>query len=66
MSTTGVSEHPMPAPIPTPPTFPVTWEQPDDERLYWLHDRLHFPAPITPMDGWALRLAYQHGYATAA
>ena len=37
-----------PSPIPIPPDFPVTWEQPDDEARFWDQDRMHFPQPSTP------------------
>ncbi len=40
-------------PIPTSPDFPVAWDQPEDERLFWVPDRMHFPEPVTPMMiGW--------------
>jgi pyruvate,water dikinase len=38
-------EHPRTAPIPTPPDFPVAWENPDDERGFWTIDKLHWPDP---------------------
>ena len=38
-----------PSPIPIPPGFPVTWEQPDDEAKFWNQDRMHFPEPSTPL-----------------
>lgn len=38
------------APIPTPPDFPVRWERPEDARLFWSMDRLHWPGPVTPLD----------------
>ena len=42
-----------PEPIPAPPDFPVTWEQPEDERLFWHPDVQHFPEQVTPMmRGW--------------
>src|SRR5437762_1271902 len=33
-------------PIVPPPGFPVTWENPEDERLFWTHDRMHWPDPL--------------------
>ena len=30
--------------------FPVVWENPEDERLFWQHGRLLFPDPMTPLD----------------
>ena len=38
-----------PSPIPIPPDFPVTWEQPEDEAKFWNQDRMHFPEPSTPL-----------------
>ncbi len=38
-------ETPRPAPIPASEDFPVTWEEPDDERGFWTIDRLHWPDP---------------------
>jgi pyruvate,water dikinase len=33
-----------------PPEFPVTWEHADDEQLTWLHDRMHNPDPVLPLE----------------
>src|SRR5438067_11103919 len=33
-------------PIPAPPDFPVVWESPDDEKLFWTNDRMHWPDPV--------------------
>src|SRR5438094_83057 len=33
-------------PIVPPPGFPVKWEHPEDERLFWTHDRMHWPDPL--------------------
>ncbi|HEX5501100.1 MAG TPA: PEP-utilizing enzyme [Thermomicrobiales bacterium] len=49
----------QPAPIPTPPDFPVTWEQPDDPRLFWTMDRMHCPAPLTPLTHALIRYMFQ-------
>ena len=38
-----------PAAIALPPTFPVTWDDPDDAQLFWMQERMHFPEPTTPM-----------------
>jgi pyruvate,water dikinase len=29
--------------------FPTTWERPEDERLHWTLDRVHWPDPIPPL-----------------
>ncbi|HEX5502969.1 MAG TPA: PEP-utilizing enzyme [Thermomicrobiales bacterium] len=55
-----------PATVPTPPNFPVTWEQPGDADLTWLTDRLHFPDPITPLDDWLNGKIWQGGERSAA
>ena len=46
------TEHAMPAPvrIAAPPEFPVTWASADEERLPWMHDRMHAPHSIVPLD----------------
>ena len=66
-STAGAS---APNPATPPPNFPVTWEQPGDEHVTWLLDRVHFPDPVTPLDDWlighiwrgATRSAAHYGY----
>jgi phosphohistidine swiveling domain-containing protein len=66
MSSPNVTVDPVPAPLPTPANFPVSWEQSEDVRLLWTHDRLHWPAPIMPIDGWSIFQAYQEGISSAA
>jgi pyruvate,water dikinase len=55
-------------PIPVPPDFPVTWAAPEEERLFWVAERMHFPGQVTPLEAILLdRL--DHGFnsnATAA
>ena len=52
--------------IPTPPDFPVVWENPDDERLFWTRDAMHFPNPVTELeDEFLTRLAQENGFARA-
>ncbi|MFP6594341.1 MAG: hypothetical protein VB860_05090 [Dehalococcoidia bacterium] len=41
--------HPEPMLIPIPAEFPVTWEDPGDEHLPLMYDRLHTPNPVTPL-----------------
>ena len=50
MPTAKVTNQPEPSVIPTPATFPVSWERPDDARLLWVWDQIHTPGPITPLD----------------
>ena len=49
MATADVTTVEASSPIPIPPDFPVTWERPEDERLLWRADRMHFPEPVTPL-----------------
>ena len=63
-STGGVRARPGPSAA--PPTFPVVWEQPDDERRFWEQDRMHFPEPITMLDDALMRTVYGHGFNRAA
>lgn len=52
--------------IPTPPDFPVVWENPDDERLFWTRDAMHFPEPVNELeDEFLTRLAQENGFARA-
>ena len=41
-----LAEHPAHGPVPAPPDFPVVWETPDDEKLFWTNDRMHWPDPL--------------------
>ena len=56
----------QPPPIPTPPDFPVTWEQPGDARFFWTLDLMHCPAPLTPLTHALIRYMYQDAISTAA
>ena len=59
-----VEQH---GPIPTPPDFPVTWKNPDDERLFWTRDTMHFPDQMNELEGeLAIRVAHTHGFARAS
>jgi hypothetical protein len=52
--------------ISTPPDFPVVWENPDDERLFWARDPMHFPKPVNALeDEFLIRLAQGYGFARA-
>src|SRR4028119_1284408 len=53
--------------IPTPPDFPVNWENPDDERLFWTRDAMHFPNPVSALeDEFFVRIAQGDGFARAS
>jgi phosphohistidine swiveling domain-containing protein len=45
--------------IEPPSNFPVVWERPGDDQLFWNHERMHFPEPVTPLTEsvWALSLS---------
>ena len=36
-------------PIPTPPDFPVVWDDPSDARQTWTFDSVHFSEPVAPL-----------------
>ncbi len=56
----------QPAPIPAPPDFPVVWEDPADERLFWTRDAMHFPNPVNTLEGeFLVRIAQGNGFARA-
>ncbi|MCC6454088.1 MAG: hypothetical protein IT328_04025 [Caldilineaceae bacterium] len=45
-------------PIPISAEFPVAWEQPGDEKLFWFFDRMHTPSQSSPMDLSFWRILY--------
>lgn len=49
-----------------PAGFPVAWRYPEDAALWWASDRLHFPAPVTPMFGAFYRRVVEGGLNRAA
>lgn len=54
-------------PIPVPPDFPVVWESPDDERLFWTRDVMHFPDQMNELEGeLVIRVAHTRGFARAS
>ena len=58
MATSEVKDAPPSSPIPAPPSFPVEWANRDDVQLFWMHERMHFPEPVSPLTEsvWALSL----------
>lgn len=55
------------SPIVPPPNFPVTWQHPDDDKLFWTQDKMHWPDPMPlamfdslPESGIALAAAEYH------
>ncbi|MBI2864118.1 MAG: hypothetical protein HYX94_06100 [Chloroflexi bacterium] len=55
-----------PPPIPAPPDFPVTWENPEDGRLFWTRDRVHYPDQISPLTMSTFRETVMLGWHAAA
>lgn len=55
MAENNAPQSQAPSPVPIPPNFPVTWEGPDDERLFWHLDIMHFPEPMTPISARVVR-----------
>jgi rifampicin phosphotransferase len=51
----------MPGSIPVPADFPVTWPAPEDERMFWFQDNLHFPVPVTPINASLFQAAFAEG-----
>lgn len=54
------------APIPVPSDFPVVWESPDDERVFWMQDAMHFPGVITALDDDVLPRTIYRGHRAAS
>jgi rifampicin phosphotransferase len=53
--------------IPAPLDFPVTWENPNDERLFWTRDTMHFPDQMNELEGeLVIRVAHTHGFTRAS
>ncbi|MGN6757568.1 MAG: hypothetical protein ACTHMJ_14385, partial [Thermomicrobiales bacterium] len=53
---------PAEGPLPTPPDFPVTWEQPGDEQIFWTMDRMHFPTQVAPLADSFLRTVFERSF----
>jgi len=49
-----------------PTDFPVTWDQPGDERGFWQQDRMHFPEPMSVLDHDFVHVLYELGFNRAA
>lgn len=63
--TTEEAAAAAPGPIPTPPEFPVSWDDPEQEQLLWTQDRMHFPQPAPPMQE-AFVACFNEGVSKAA
>ena len=47
--------------LPVPADFPVEWDDPADEQLFWFQDNLHFPLPQTPLNSTMFQPAFAIG-----
>ncbi len=65
MPNSDATSHEALSAIPAPPDFPVTWQRPEDERVFWKLDPMHFPQPVTPMMGWFAQV-FSEGYKRAS
>ena len=45
--------------------FPITWNDPADEQLFWFQDNLHFPLPLTPLNATLFQTAFEIGASAA-
>jgi phosphohistidine swiveling domain-containing protein len=45
-------------PVPVPENFPVTWQHPGDEGVFWMQERMHWPDPLTMLDYEFMREAH--------
>jgi phosphohistidine swiveling domain-containing protein len=52
--------------IAVPSDFPVAWQHPEDERLFWFIDRMHVPEAIPILAGQFLRHCYEDGIRAGA
>ena len=64
-----MAEHGPPEPVAIPPQedFPVEWASPEEQKIPWQLDRMHFPAAMPPLESefWTrfmhgLHLAMEH------
>ena len=51
MADENADAPPEPIPISVPPDFPVTWDHPDEERVPWELDPMHFPEALPVLEG---------------
>ncbi|MBI5948845.1 MAG: hypothetical protein HY875_11970 [Chloroflexi bacterium] len=54
-----------PAQLPIPANFPVAWDRPGDEQLFWIQDAMHLPHPLTPLDATLVQAAFSEGASRA-
>ena len=56
---------PEPQIVPIPADFPVSWDNPEDERLPWQFDPMHFPEPMPRLEGELYSGIYETGMSPA-
>ena len=44
--------------LPIPSDFPVVWDDPEDETLFWFFDRMHTADPLSPVDDILWHMVY--------
>ncbi len=52
--------------IPAPPDFPVEWADPDDERLFWVREVIHYPDQMTRLQETTWAETWLQGWYAAA
>ena len=56
------NQLPKPGQIIEPPVnFPVRWEHPDDQRMFWTTDIYHYPQPMAPLEFELTNAIYEEG-----
>ena len=45
--------------------FPIEWNDPADEQLFWFQDNLHFPLPQTPLNATLYQPSFEIGASAA-
>jgi pyruvate,water dikinase len=58
MANTETMQETEPARFTAPPEFPVVWDHPDDARMFWQLERIHFADPMTAMDAAYMAIAH--------
>ena len=54
-------------PISAPPDFPVVWENPEDEHLFWTRDVMHSPNQLSELEAeLAIGVAHSYGFTSAS
>jgi hypothetical protein len=46
----GPGQPPEPVAIPPQEDFPVEWASPEEAKIPWQHDKMHFPEAMPPLE----------------